>query len=101
MSAFTITLNGTGSNYVASGTGPQADRVASYNVFRNGAKVAEVQVTTYLDEGLVENTEYKYTVSANGKSGIVSALSAETPSAAITAPDVTAPQISTTLPAAN
>ncbi len=78
----------------------QSDRVANYNVFRNGIKVAEVQTTSYVDEGLVELTSYSYSVSANGKNGIVSALSAESAPASVTPPDVTAPRVTVTTPAA-
>ena len=76
----------------------QADLVASYNVFRNGAKVGEATTTFYQDEGLAELTQYKYAVSANGKDGQVSPLSAETPSAIITVPDVTPPRVTSSSP---
>ncbi|MDQ3226539.1 MAG: Ig-like domain-containing protein, partial [Chloroflexota bacterium] len=77
----------------------QSQRVTSYNVFRNGAKIAEVQTTSHVDEGLVELTSYAYTVSATGRDGIVSALSAESPSATVTPPDVTAPRVTASAPA--
>lgn len=76
----------------------QADLVRSYNVFRNGAKIGDATTTSYQDEGLTELTQYKYTVSANGKDGQVSPLSAETPSAIITVPDVTPPRVTSSSP---
>ena len=76
----------------------QSDLVLSYNVFRNGAKVGEATTTSYQDQGLTELTQYKYAVSANGKDGQVSPLSAETPSAIITVPDVTPPRVTSSSP---
>ncbi|MGH9423335.1 MAG: Ig-like domain-containing protein, partial [Thermoanaerobaculia bacterium] len=75
-----------------------ADQVRSYNVFRNGTKVGEVSTTSFTDSGLVELTPYKYDVSANGVSGIVSALSSDSPSSAVTPPDVTAPYVTASIP---
>ncbi|MEO5588210.1 MAG: Ig-like domain-containing protein [Gemmatimonadaceae bacterium] len=77
----------------------QSERVTSYNVFRNGAKIAEVQTTSHVDEGLVELTSYAYTVSATGKDGITSAQSAESSSGTVTPPDVTAPRVTASTPA--
>ena len=77
----------------------QADLVVSYNVFRNGTKIGESTTTSYQDDGLAELTVYKYAVSANGRDGQVSGLSAETPASTITVPDVTPPRVISSTPA--
>jgi poly(3-hydroxybutyrate) depolymerase len=38
--------------------------VQTYNVYRNGNKVADVSLTSYVDTGLNSGTDYKYQVSA-------------------------------------
>lgn len=75
-----------------------ASRVRSYNVLRNGTRIGEVTGTTFTDDGLAESTQYRYAVSANGVSGIVSALSTDTPPASITTPDVTPPVVTSISP---
>lgn len=79
---------------------PQSDGVISYNVFRNGTKVGESTTTTYTDTGLAQQTTYKYTVSANCKSGVLSGLSVETDAATVTTLDVTAPRVTAVQPPA-
>lgn len=80
---------------------PQNDGVVSYNIMRNGTKVGESTTTNFLDTGLAEKTTYKYTVSANCKSGVLSDVSAETPAATITTTDVTPPVVSAHSPPSN
>jgi poly(hydroxyalkanoate) depolymerase family esterase len=50
---------------------------ASYNVYRNGAKVnaSAITATSYTDSGLTANTTYSYTVAAVSSSGTVGAQS--------------------------
>src|SRR5688572_4383083 len=79
---------------------PAEEEVATYNVIRNGVKLGETSGTTYLDETLSQLETYRYSVSANGPDGIVSAASAESPGASVTAPDVTPPQVSAVAPLA-
>src|SRR6266542_3227026 len=80
---------------------PQNDGVVSYNVFRNGTKVGEATTTTYTDTGLAQQTEFKYTVSANCTSGVVSEQSAESPQATVTTLDVTPPRVIAIIPVNN
>jgi hypothetical protein len=80
--------------------GPAADYVETYNIYRDGVKIGQTPLTTFLDNNLVEGVTYKYRVTAEGF-GIVSELSAESSSSAITVPDITAPTVSSTTPAAN
>ncbi len=70
-----------------------ASRVRSYNVIRNGLKIGETTVTTFVDDRLADNTRYQYAVSANGVSGGISAPSSDTPLSEVTSPDVTAPVV--------
>lgn len=77
-----------------------ASSVRSYNVLRNGTKVGEVTAPSLIDTGLSDLVSYKYAVSANGTSGLVSAASADTPGASITLPDATPPTVASTSPAA-
>ena len=77
---------------------PQNDGVVSYNVFRNGTKVGESTTTTYTDTGLAQQTEFKYTVSANCTSGVISDQSAESPQATVTTLDVTPPRVTAVVP---
>ncbi|HEY4955432.1 MAG TPA: fibronectin type III domain-containing protein, partial [Gemmatimonadaceae bacterium] len=67
--------------------------VINYNVFRDGSEIGESATTFYVDAGLAEGITYKYRVSANGVQGLLSELSAESPAATITVPDVTAPSV--------
>lgn len=71
---------------------PQSDGVVSYNILRNGTKVGESTTFSYTDTGLAEKTTYKYTVSANCTSGLLSEASAQTAAATVTTGDVTPPR---------
>ena len=51
------------------------DAVASYNVYRNGVKVASPTTTSYTQTGLTNGTTYSYQVSAVDTHGNESALS--------------------------
>jgi len=97
------TLSGTST--VALSWAPSIDPLAitSYTLYRNGAQIAAVTSTRYLDEGLVASgTYYVYNVTATDVSGAVSSMSASSsvivPSAAVVpvsaltpAPVVTSP----------
>jgi len=80
---------------------PQSDGVISYNVFRNGVRVGESKTTSYTDTGLAPQQTYMYTVSANCTAGVLSALSLETPAAAVTTVDVTPPRVTAMQPPPN
>lgn len=41
----------------------------SYNIYRNGSKVASTNSNSYIDSGLSANTTYTYTVTAGNNSG--------------------------------
>jgi Bacterial Ig-like domain len=71
---------------------PQSDGVVSYNILRDGTKVGESTTFSYTDTGLAELTTYKYTVSANCTSGLLSQASAETAAATVKTGDVTPPR---------
>jgi len=75
------------------------DGVVSYSVLRNGAKVGESTSASFTDTGLSEQTTYKYSVSANGASGLQSPPSAETAAATVSTPDMTAPVVTASSPA--
>lgn len=77
-----------------------SDAVIKYNVYRNGALLAESVSPSYVDNGLVELTTYRYSVAALGQGGTSSARSAESPTATITPPDATLPLVSANTPAA-
>ena len=70
---------------------PQSDGVVSYNILRNGVKVGEATTLSYIDSGLGEKATYKYTVSANCTSGLLSDPSPESAAATITTFDITPP----------
>jgi hypothetical protein len=70
----------------------------SYNILRNGQKVAESGTTSYTDTGLSELTTYKYTVSANCKGGVLSDPSEETAAATVTTRDATPPRVTNISP---
>jgi Bacterial Ig-like domain len=72
---------------------PQSDGVVSYNILRNGTKVGESTTFSYTDLNLSEKTTYKYTVSANCTSGLLSDPSPESTAATVTTADVTPPRI--------
>jgi hypothetical protein len=78
----------------------EVDYVEVYNIYRDGVKIGQTTLTAFVDNNLVEGVSYKYRVTAEGF-GVVSELSAETSSSAITVPDITAPTVSATTPAAN
>lgn len=90
------------SNSVKVTWSPNADAssIRSYNVFRNGGKVGEVNGLLFVDSALSDLVLYKYGVSANGTNGLVSELSAETAAATITLPDATPPVVLSTSPSA-
>ncbi len=94
----TATLLSATSVRVSWSPSPQSDGVVSYNILRNGTKVGESTTTSYTDTGLAEKTTYKYTVSANCTSGVLSETSAETPEATVTTADVTPPVVSSHQP---
>ncbi len=96
----TVTLVGPGSARITWTAPPEAAYVDSYNVLRDGVKIAETIVTSYQDNNLLQGVTYKYRVSANGQIGIPGELSAETVTSAITIPDITAPTITSATPAA-
>jgi chitodextrinase len=75
------------------------DAVSHYNVYRNGALLAGVTVTTYPDSGLSPSTTYSYTVRAIDETGNVSGLSAAVSATTPSAPDTTAPTTPTGLTA--
>ncbi len=94
----TATL-GAGNKVTVSWTpSPQSDGVVSYNVMRNGTKVGESPTNSYVDSGLSDQTTYKYSVSANCNSGVLSDASAETPSSTVTTLDVTPPRVIANIP---
>lgn len=53
----------------------QSDAV-SYNVFRNGQNIQQVNNAVFEDSGLTANTTYTYEIQAKGSSGLTSAKSA-------------------------
>lgn len=73
--------------------------IRSYNVFRNGEKVGEVNGPLFVDTGLSELVTYRYGVSANGVNGLLSATSDDSPANVITAPDASPPAVALTNPA--
>lgn len=94
----TATLVGATSAQITWAPSPQSDGVISYNILRNGTKVGESTTTAYTDTGLAEKSTYKYTVSANCTSGLLSEPSAESAAATIVTVDVTPPRVVTTVP---
>jgi hypothetical protein len=77
---------------------PQNDGVVSYNILRNGTKVGESTTTSFTDTGLAQQQTYKYTVSANCTSGVISDASAETAAATVVTLDVTPPTVASHQP---
>ena len=65
--------------------------VSAYRVYRDGAKVAQTNTTSYVDSGLNDATSYTYTVSAVNGAGLASAES--TPASATTLSDTTPPTL--------
>ena len=61
--------------------------VAGYKVYRNGTLVGTTAATSYVDTGLVPNTQYCYTIAASDNAGNISSSSAQgcatTPSASV------------------
>jgi hypothetical protein len=80
---------------------PQNDGVVSYNIFRNGTKVGESTSTSYTDTGLAQQLTYKYTVSANCSSGVISDPSPESAAATVTTADLTPPTVISHAPVSN
>ena len=78
---------------------PQSDGVVSYNILRNGAKVGEAKTNSFIDSGLAEKQTYKYTVSANCTSGVLSDPSPESAAATVVTSDLTPPKIIGVVPA--
>jgi len=77
---------------------PQSDGVISYNILRNGTKIGEATTLSYVDTQVAEKTTYKYSVSANCTSGVLSDPSPESAAATVTTIDVTAPRITSVNP---
>lgn len=71
----------------------------SYNVYRNGTKVASTTGTSYSDSGLTANTTYSYYVEALDAAGNVSKPSANATTTTQVAQDTTAPSKPTGLTA--
>jgi len=65
--------------------------IASYNVYRDGNKVATSSKMSYIDNGLTENTSYSYELSAVNGAGMESTKSA--PISATSLADTTPPNI--------
>jgi chitodextrinase len=84
---------------VSTDSGTNATGVAKYNVLRNGVVVAQPTTTSYIDNGVVANTSYTYTVQAVDGAGNVSANSNAVTVKTPTVPDTTAPSIPTGLKA--
>src|SRR6185503_714814 len=89
----TATLTGTNTVLITWARSPQSDGVISYNVLRNGAKIGESTTTSYTDTQVAEKATYKYTVSANCTSGVLSDPSPESAAATVTTLDITGPRI--------
>lgn len=66
-----INLSWSASTDNAGGSG-----VAGYEVWRNGARVGQPTVTSFIDSGLAADTAYSYQVRARDNAGNLSALSA-------------------------
>src|SRR6266542_5871525 len=97
----TATLASPNSALVSWSPSPQSDGVVSYNILRNGTKVGESSTTSFTDTGLGEQTTYRYSVSANCTSGLLSEPSVESPAATVTTLDVTPPRIILVNPASS
>src|SRR6266550_962679 len=95
----TVTLVGTSSARITWAAPPESLYVDSYNVLRDGVKIAETTTRSYQDDNLSQGVTYKYRISANGQIGIPGELSAETAASAITIPDLTPPTVTSTIPA--
>jgi hypothetical protein len=87
------TLTGPTTAVITWARSPQSDGVISYNILRNGTKIGEATGTTYTDNTLGEKTTYKYTISANCTSGVLSDPSPESSAATVTTADLTGPRI--------
>jgi chitodextrinase len=75
------------------------DVVANYRVYRNGAFLINVALTTYQDTGVSPLTTYSYNVDAIDATGNVSGLSAAAVVTTPNTPDATAPTTPTGLTA--
>ena len=94
----TATLQANNAVQVSWTPSPQSDGVVSYNVLRNGVKVGEAKTNSYIDAGLAERQTYKYTVSANCTSGVLSDPSPESAAATVFTSDLTPPKIILVVP---
>ncbi len=65
--------------------------IVQYNIFRNGIRVATVKGWHFRDQGLAEQTDYHYTVSAINYHGVEGAHSS--PITATSLPDVRPPRL--------
>lgn len=97
----TATLTGPTTAVINWAPSSQSDGVISYNILRNGTKIGEATGTTYTDNTLGEKTTYKYTVSANCTSGVLSDPSPESAAATVVTADLTGPRIVLISPFAN
>src|SRR6476469_3995682 len=97
----TATLIAGGAVRITWAASPQSDGVISYNILRNGTKIGESTTLSYTDTQAAEKTTYKYTVSANCTSGVLSDPSPESAAATVTTIDVTAPRITAVSPLPN
>jgi hypothetical protein len=89
----TATLTGPTTATITWARSAQSDGVISFNVLRNGQKVGETEGLSFTDTGLGEKATYKYTVSANCTSGVLSDPSPESAAATVTTLDITGPRI--------
>jgi hypothetical protein len=97
----TATLSGPTTATITGARSPQSDGVISFNVLRNGQKVGETEGLSFTDTGLGEKATYKYTVSANCTSGVLSDPSPESAAATVTTLDITGPRIVLINPSSN
>ena len=68
-----------------------ANGVAGYHVFRNGAQAGSTASVSYTDSGLAASTTYNYTVSAYDSAGNTSALSSTVAATTSAAPVASGP----------
>ncbi|GAF94364.1 unnamed protein product, partial [marine sediment metagenome] len=74
------------------------DEVAGYYVYRDGAEIADVLVTSYSDVGLAASTLYSYTVAAYDSEGNTSSQTSAVDATTDPPPaDTTAPSVPTAL----
>lgn len=75
---------------------PDAEKVTTYVVYRNGTRIGETSNTSFIDSGLAENATLTYSVSSMIASGYESSQSAPV---SMTTRDVIPPTIVQSLPA--